>query len=407
MLLYWIWLAELKNLSILQKNSLLERFGSAEALYRAKDTQLQEMEISRPVRRALQDKDLNPAQKILDSCADKDIGLLPVNDPQYPAKLRNIPDAPILLYYKGKLPDWEARPFAGIVGTRKATAYGLQVAHRMGGEIVACGGSVVSGCAEGVDGAAMQGALDMGCPVTGVLGSGVDIVYPVCNRRLFQRILREDGCLISEYPPGLKPTRWSFPARNRIISGISSGVLVIESPAHSGSLITARYALEQGRDVFAVPGNIDTPTCEGSNSLLQQGATAVMSGWDMMSTYESLYPDTVKKCTVLPRNYREQTIAKVAQKPEIPTANSEKGETARKKSIDNPPISTYSVLENNGLNLSQDENALLQQLTVQPVEPADLIDKLPFPAGKVLSLLTVLTVKGLVRKHPGGRVSRK
>lgn len=407
MLLHWIWLAELKNLSLLQKNSLLDWFGSAEALYRAEDVQLQELEISLSVRQALQNKDLNLAQKLLDNCTDKDIGLLPVTDPAYPSKLRNIPDAPILLYYKGKLPDWEDRPFAGIVGTRKATAYGLQVAHRMGGEIAACGGGVVSGCAEGVDGAAMQGALDLGYPVIGVLGTGVDIVYPVCNRRLFQRILRQDGCLISEYPPGFKPTRWSFPIRNRIISGVSNGVLVIESPAHSGSLITARYALEQGRDVFAVPGNIDTPSCEGSNNLLQQGATAVMSGWDMMSTYEFLYPDTVKKCTALPRNYREQTLAKVAQKPEIPATNSEKGETARKNSIDNPPISTYSVLENTGLNLSQDEEALLQQLTAQPQETADIINKLPFPPGKVLSLLTVLTVKGLVRKHPGGRVSRK
>lgn len=405
--IYWIWLAELKKLSLLQKHSLLEQFGSAEALYRAEDAHLQEREIALPVRQALQTKDLSWAQKILDTCTNRNIRVLSVADSAYPSKLRNIPDAPIVFYYKGKLPDWEDRPFAGIVGTRKCTAYGLQVAKRMGGEIAACGGCVISGCAEGVDAAAMQGALDMGYPVTGVLGNGVDIVYPPCNRRLFQRILLQDGCLISEYPPGTKPQRWNFPARNRIISGISSGVLVVECPAKSGSLITARCALEQGRDVFAVPGNIDTPACEGSNRLLQEGATAVMSGWDMISTYEFLYPDKLKKCSGLPLNNRERTLAKVAQDTRILTEISEKGEIARKKSIDNPPISTYSVLENNGQDLSGDEKALLEQMTGQPQEPADLIDKLPFPAGKVLSLLTMLTVKGLVQKHPGGRVSRK
>lgn len=402
MQLYWIWFAELKNVSLLQKHRLLEQFGDPETLHHTAELALENAGVSASVRKALQDKDLQKAKDILRSCEQKNIRLLPVTDMAYPRRLANTPDAPVLLYYKGILPKWESVPFIGIVGTRKASVYGLQVARHMGSQIASAGGIVVSGGASGGDSAAMQGALDAGYPVVGVLGCGVDVVYPRSNRAMFEKVL-EKGCLISEYAPGEQPEPWHFPVRNRIISGVSNGVLVVEAPKKSGALITADTALQQGRDVFVVPGNIDNPNCEGSNRLLQEGATPVLSGWDVVSCYEFLYPGKLKKHNPVPLYTGETALAKVAQTAATPKEKTEKPETARKNIIDNDEISSYSVLENAHPALSDEERTILAELTDDPTEPAQIIDKLAMPAGKVLSVLTMLTVKGLACKHPGGR----
>ena len=398
MLLHWIWFAELKDISLTDKHRLLERFHDPEELYLTADDMLQKY--------GIQNKDLKAPEKILRSCMRKGIKFLPITDSAYPNRLRNTPDAPILLYYKGVLPDWEEVPFIGVVGTRKASAYGLQVAHQMGAQMAYSGGIVVSGGASGIDTAAMQGGLDAGCPVVCVLGCGVDVVYPRNNRKLFEAVA-EKGCLISEYPPETGAIAWHFPMRNRIISGISNGTLIVEAPAKSGALITAQHALEQGRDVFVVPGNINTVTCEGSNAMLQEGAIPVLSGWDVLSIYECLYPGKLQKERKAPLYTGEQQRAKVAQNPTIPTEKAQKQESARKKPIDNRGISTYIGLKTDHPDLNDEEQAILAQLTRHPQEPSELIAKLDMPSGKVLSVLTMLTVKGLILKHPGGRVSLK
>ncbi len=398
MLLHWIWFAELKDVSLMDKHRLLERFHDPEELFHTADSVLQTY--------GIRNKDLQEAQRILQKCNKKGIKLLPIADSAYPARLRNTSDAPLLLYYKGILPDWEKAPFIGVVGTRKASLYGLQIAHQMGSQIAACGGYVVSGGASGVDTAAMQGALEAGVPVIGVLGCGADVVYPRSNRRLFEQVV-QNGCLISEYPPETEGIPWHFPARNRIISGISNGVLVVEAPQKSGALITANRALQQGRDVFVVPGNINTPACAGSNALLQEGAIPALSGWDVVSSYEILYPGQVHKYTQRPLHTGESAPAKVAQTTVLPQAEAPKTGEAEKKPIDNKGFSSYSVLENRHPVLGEEEKTLLAQLTRQPQEPADLIAKLGWSSGKVLSILTMLAVKGLVYKHPGGRFSLK
>ena len=406
MLLYWIWFSELKSLSLQQKHRLLSHFHDPEELYHTADVVFERLQLPVIQRQALQDKDLQKAEAILKSCTEKGIGILPVADSAYPERLRNTPDAPIILYYKGILPNWDSVPLIGIVGTRKATAYGLQVAHQIGGQIASAGGFVVSGGAAGVDTSAMQGAMDAGVPVVGVLGCGVDVVYPRSNQKLFHAIV-EKGCLLSEYPPETEALSWHFPARNRIISGLSNGILVVEAPEKSGALITARYALEQGRDVFVVPGNINTPACAGSNALLQDGAIPVMSGWDVLREYEFLYPGKLRKSQQVPLYTAEPKPAKVAQKTAVLAKKEEESPKTGKKPIDNKENSTYSVLNSNKPVLNETEQAVLAQLTREPLEPAELIAKLDMPSGKVLSTLTMLTVKGLVRKHPGGRISLK
>ena len=403
MLLYWLWFSELKNISLAQKHRLLQQAGEPETLYHTRQIS---WDIPEKAKEALLDKNLSAAENILADCKKAGIGILPLTDSAYPARLRNTPDAPLVLYYKGILPDWESVPFVGIVGTRKASVYGLQVAKRLASQITRSGGFIISGGAAGADTAAMQGGLDAGGPVVGVLGCGVDVVYPRGNRNLFEAVV-EKGCLLSEYPPGTEPLSWNFPARNRIISGISSGVLVVEAPEKSGALITARYAMEQGRDVFVVPGNIDNPSCAGSNLLLQEGAIPVFSGWNVLENYEFLYPGKLKKQKIEPFYVNQEPETKVAQSLSVPTPKSDKTETARKNSIDNGLVSSYSVLKNAQIALNGDEQAVFDLLTTVPQEAADLMAKLTMSSGKVLSILTTLTIKGLVQKHPGGRFSLK
>jgi DNA processing protein len=286
MLLYWIWFAQMSKVSAHMKQKLLQYFRDPEDIYYADEPAFAQISgLTEDGIAELLEKDLTEAQSILDDCKEKGIQLLTYGDRQYPARLRNIYDPPMVLYFAGMLPDWDAVPMIGIVGTRKATVYGLNTAKRFGCQICACGALVVSGGANGIDSMAMEGALEAGGPVIGVLGGGVDVLYPANNRQLFSKVIA-NGCLISEYPPGVKALPWHFPLRNRIITGMANGLLVVEAPEKSGALISAAHALEQGRDVFVAPGNVDVEACSGSNALLDE-AIAALSGFDFY--FRSVY----------------------------------------------------------------------------------------------------------------------
>ena len=193
---------------------------------------------------------------------------------EYPEHLKSIPDAPEKLYYSGDIGLIE-HPLIAVVGTRRCSPYGRWAAEKISEKIARCGVSVVSGMASGIDTAAHRGCIKGGMPTIAVLGTGVDICFPASNRQLYERIAAE-GLLISEYPPGEGGRPAFFPQRNRIISGLSKSVIVVEGAPRSGSMITARLALEQGRDVFAVPGNIDQPNSLGVNKLIADGAYPIL-----------------------------------------------------------------------------------------------------------------------------------
>lgn len=401
MLIHWIWFAQLKKISCAQKWQLLQHFSDPEEIYHSDETALREVGfLSADALAVLEEKDLTEALQILQECEDKGIHLLTIADDAYPRRLRNTFDPPMVLYFRGKLPDWNDTPVIGIVGTRKATAYGCNTARQFGAQIAACGALVVSGAADGVDAMAMYGALDAGNPVVGVLGCGVDVVYPKKNQQLFD-LTAANGCLISEYPPRTPGNAWHFPQRNRIISGISNGLLVVEAPKKSGALITVERALEQGRDVYAVPGPVDNPFCEGSNALLQDRASAALSGWNVVKEYDALYPGRLKNAAVL------QPPLRVAQEPEIPVISKGKSPAPDKKSIDNRDKSTYSVVNKPAPALTQEEQGVLAQIGMEPVLVDELVDRLGLSAGAVKAVLTKLAIKGLTKTHPGGRVSRK
>lgn len=401
---YWIWFAELKGISPVQKRQLLDTFGDPEELYRAHEKTLKTLPAS--IVEALGNKDLSVARQILQSCARKSIRVLTYQDADYPEKLRNIEDLPFVLYCAGTLPEWDAQPVIGIVGTRKASPYGLHTARLLAAQIAACGGLVVSGAAAGVDGCAMEGALDADRPTVGVLGGGVDVVYPASNRTLYNRT-REKGCLISEYPPGTRPFPGHFLQRNRIISGLSDGVLVVEAPQKSGALNTARHAYSQGRDLFAVPGNLGVDSCLGSNALLQEGAYAVLNGWDVVKHYAPLYPDTVENCPAPILGPAWNAPAKVAQRAAVPEKVEGKKEAAPKNAIDNWKESTYSGVNKRPTGLSEGETAVYELLSPDPELIDSILDRTDLPAGAVQTALTRLTLKGLAVQYPDGRISKK
>ncbi len=396
MSLYWIWFAQLSGLGSREKRILLERYSDPQYIYDLDAKTMLQDEIPKNIADALNQKDLSEAQKIINICHRKDIGILTMEDPAYPLRLRHIADPPMVLYYKGEIPDFDSLPTIAVVGTRESTAYGMAAAEKIAREMALSGALIVSGCANGIDTAAMEGAIHANKSVVGVLGCGIDVIYPRTCRRLYMQT-EQAGCLLSEYPPGTKPYRWNFPQRNRIISGLSDGVLVVEAPKISGALITARTALEQGRDVFVIPGNIGVAACVGSNALLREGATAVCSGWDVMQEYELRYPDVI-----IQTKKTKTTEKKVAQSVTLPEIKKSAG---NKKSIDNPAAASYS--KTSETNLSPEEKAILDHLGTTPILVDDLIAATGISTSKVLTALTILTVQDLVVNHPGRRVSRK
>ena len=406
MLIHWIWLATRSGLNDRQKVAMLDVFRDPEEVFYSDKAAYADVEgITSEAVQSLEDKELAQAREILDNCIEKDIQICTFHDADYPTRLKNIADPPLVLYHRGHLGQLEGGPVIAVVGTRKASAYGMTTASRMGYQIAKCGSVLVSGLAEGIDGSAMRGALTAGGKIVGVLGCGVDVVYPAVHRSLYLDTER-NGCLVSEFPPGTPPYKWNFPKRNRIISGLCNGVLIVEAPTGSGSLITARQALDQGRDVFVVPGNIDVPTFRGSNALLREGAIAVTSGWDVVSEYQALYPGKISldrsdlRQEISPP---ERPVAQVAQKPATPAADKKK----QKKIIDNGKNKPYSDQQNIWETLSPEEKELLEPLRKGEMLVDDWIAASGLPTGKVLGMLTMLQIRGVVERLPGERISLK
>ena len=419
MLLHWIWLAHRPGLSDRMKVRLLQHFRDPEDIYFADEESYRHIEgMTAEAAAGLKDKNLAAAEAALEACRRERLHILTFRDAAYPSKLKNIPDPPVLLYYKGQLPDLDSLPVIGVVGTRKASAYGMQTAKRMGYQIARCGGIVVSGMAYGIDGMAMSGALTAGQMTVGVLGCGADMVYPLSNRALFKDV-EDYGCILSEFAPGTQPAKWTFPKRNRIISGLSNGVLVVEAPEGSGALITANHALEQGRDVFVVPGNIDQPGFVGSHRLLRDGATLVSSGWDILSEYAALYPDRIHReerpshQKVYPeemeiaRQETEKRPAKVAENRALPGKNKALKKILEKKSIDNQPSEAYSDVNTVLPKLSEEEQRIVSAISSGDRLVDDVIAETGLTTGKILALLTMLELKGIVKRLPGKRISLK
>ena len=403
MLLHSLWLAERPNMSDGFKAALLRHFSSPEELYYCKESELLSLEIHGMTPEgleALKDKSLDEAEKTLEKCLRDNVSFLTMEDEPYPDRLRALYDAPLLLYYKCTLPKFDELTTVALVGTRKASTYGLKTAHRLGGEIAQGGGLVVSGLADGIDSAAMIGALNERASVVGVLGCGIDVVYPRKNKDLYLQTECQ-GCILTEYAPGTPPLRWNFPKRNRIISGLSCGTVVVEAPEKSGSLLTAKYALDQGRDVFVVPGNVDDARCAGSNRLLRSGAIAVSCGADVLAEYEGIYPGK------LSRHPGPLSPTSQWQKPEKTPAKEPLKKNLTGKPIDKAAQGLYSDQVAAGPKLTEEERKVYDAIGSGEALVDEVIARSALPTGKILSLLTMLELKGAICRLPGKRVSKK
>jgi DNA processing protein len=279
---YWFALRGIPLVGNVAYKRLIEHFGSPGAVLSATDQELLRVKgIGPAVAAAIKSHDYRPfAEQETAALARSNAKVVTCFDAAYPALLKEIADPPPYLYLQGVLPPGGAT--IAMVGSRSASDYGLAITARLARELAGQGVTVVSGMARGVDAAAHRSALQAGGATIGVLGCGVDVVYPTENRALF-REMAERGALLSEFPLGTRPAAENFPRRNRIISGLAQGVLVVEAAEKSGSLITARCALDQGREVFAVPGNITHRTSRGTNSLIKQGAVLVESAADILA----------------------------------------------------------------------------------------------------------------------------
>ena len=382
---YWVWLAECRGLSNQTRLALLRHFGSPEDVYYADAEELSLAEgMTRPQLAALEEHGLDKAEQILADCQRLGLRILTVQDAEYPGRLQNIYDPPCLLYVRGRLPAFDEEAAVAVVGTRNCTPYGISCAEKLGYGLTRGGAVVVSGLARGIDAAASRGALRAGGVTVGVVGNGLDVPYPYENRYLYEDIAAA-GVLLSEYPPGTQPARSHFPARNRILSGLSVATLVVEAPEKSGALITAETAMEQGREVFAVPGPIDAPASMGCNRLIQDGAGLVADPWDILRGFAERFADRLRQ-----EGAAERPAAlgyQARQKPEA-------------KNV--PP-----VIDPVKSGLTDDQIALLRTMdSEEPMLVDELIEATAIPTRRVLSALTLLEMEQLVTQHSGKRYTR-
>lgn len=351
--IYWLWLSRL-GLSLRKAAELSGLFDYPEELYKASQSDLMFLGVDKTAVRLLANKDLSKANSILDSCEKSGIDLVCFDDENYPSLLKEIIDFPLVLYTRGRK-ELLASPLPlAMVGSRRPSVYASKTAQRFSYDIASAGMLVVSGMARGIDTICHKGALRAGKPTIAVLGCGADVTYPTENEEI-KRVIEQQGCVVSEFPPGTPPLHTNFPVRNRIISGISLGTFVLEGTLKSGSMITVRMAQEHGREVFTIPTNIDNIRGEGNNLLLQQGAKMVLKVSDVLEEFALSYTERVN-----------EVLAE------------------REKSYDTLEQAIISVLTSS-IPISVDE---ICRLTKQG-------------AGVVNSKLTLLEVNGRVRRLPG------
>lgn len=394
---YFLWLTTRKGFQPREAGELLARFGTPEAVYFADSEEYALLGLPMAKRRALEDKNLDEAEKILEDCDRKGIHIMTLQDADYPERLAMIYDPPAVLYWKGRALSVDDRLTIALVGTRHCTPYGEEAAGRLGLELARNGAVLVSGMAQGIDTAGLRGALQGGGMVISVLGGGIDVIYPSQNRWLYEDVAAA-GTLVSEYPPGTEHAGFHFPIRNRILTGLSLGAVVVEAPARSGALITARHALEQDREVFAVPGPIGAAASLGANRLIQRGeAKLILSCADILEEFRGLLP---RQPEPLPPLDEGEAI----EGPEYTLPYLSREEKPEKK-VDERPKRAYISLSDDPEAFTDDERDILLALGKGERTADELSEATQIPARRILSALTMLQLRSQVEEKAGKRFS--
>ncbi len=379
MIKYSVWLQLCLGVASNNAKSALEIFGSAKEIYEAEKKIRQDSGVFSPKElKKMNTVSLNDAVKIVNNCKDNGIDIISYGSKYYPFCLSVIENPPIVIYVKGRLPDFDNFPVISIVGPRKVSDFGKKAAFSLSFRLAKAGFTVVSGGALGCDTYAHAGALKAGGITVLVMACGILSDYLKENAGLRDAVSKS-GCLISEYPPETNATRYSFPIRNRIISALSLGTVVIEAGEKSGSLITARHAYEQGRDVFVIPHSPKDKGCEGSNALLRDGAKPLIDSSDIFNEYIVRFPDKIN----IERAFSERILPEIEKK----TEKIQKKEENSQKNLNE--------------TLSKEAKIVYNYLDKQKFLPEDLIGT-GLTSQELISALTELEMEFLIRAIPGG-----
>ncbi len=448
-MLFWIWLAEALGPANRDFRALISIYENPYDIFHAEDEELERLSLSDRTRKKLADKNLSHATDILNACERSGIGILSYADESYPNTLRQIDRPPVLLYYSGSLPDFNTRLCVGMVGTRRMSAYGLRSAYKLAYELAAAKTVVISGMAAGIDGVCAAAAIAANGTTVAILGCGVDVVYPHHHQRLRDEI-RRTGVILSEYPPATRPNSYHFPIRNRLISGLSHGTVVVEAGIGSGSLITAKDAIVQGRDVFAIPANVGSVGAEGTNGLLRDGANLVTRSRDILEHYEYLFSETLDTARLLNVGNRSEAdlayleqmgvitlnhtksepqavrLQATAPPPEDSTpkpkrrmgkSTREKKDTEREAAVVSKPVSRQENVTEPAsdrktpdavlTSLNDVQRAVLEAIPDDRAIHADALSGLDFSYGDIVAALTMLEILGLIEKLPGALYTKK
>lgn len=457
-LIKWIWLADKCGAGSKEFLKLAEKIGSIEDIYAADYETYSAAGVSERLCEDLCDKSTEKAQKIVNYCQSAKVGILTFDSKEYPASLRSLKNPPAVLYYIGALPDFNTSLCISVVGTRTMSEYGMRAAYKIAYEVAAAGAVVVSGMALGIDGIASCAAISARGKTVAVLGCGIEIAYPKEHKKL-RDIIRQNGAVITEFAPGTEPRGMNFPIRNRIISGLSQGTVVIDADKNSGSMITAKNAILQGRDVYAVPANIDSENSSGTNSLIRDGAQAVLCGNDIIRNYMYIYRDRINVMKLMnaekhsefdPVAVKNMGIA-LRFRPEEPKSDlpdavvkAERGKRRdaseesdandlpafKPKSAPKPKSTEAKATAKDGIKatetsaptpkrsggddsakilekLSEKQRKIFDEMPLDRAVTVDYLTRTGFALGEVISALTVLEIKGLVESLPGALYIRK
>ncbi len=431
--LYWIWLAEKCGAASKDFGRLVARFDDPFEIYRLENEEIAGMDfLGDKLKDELCQKSLESSYTILRYCKQNKVDIISYGDARYPSRLKMLEDPPVLLYCRGTFPNFDKRLCVGVVGTRKTSAYGMNIAYKISYELSSANACIVSGMALGIDAVASCAALEAGGDTVAVLGSGIDIVYPKNHKKL-ERCICASGAVITEYPPSTPPYSSNFPKRNRIISGLCQGVLVVEGNHSSGAMITAEKAVAQGREVFAIPGKIGESNSETPNELIKSGANIALSAEDIILHYDFLYHDSIDYRGLKRGKRHSQYSPRYVERYGVtsePYYSSSSLLEASGKSASRPPktadvaeIMREKVLEvipqteekrdtpdNSAEVISALDPMSARVFELMPIDRAISLDEFTssgMNTAEVVTALTMLEINGLVSSLPGGNYVRK
>lgn len=399
---YWLWLTSRPGMTPGKVLMLLDHFVTPERIYYADQEEYRLVPLTQRQRSGLEDKSMDRPQAILADCERLGVDIMTLQDAAYPQRLRQLADPPAVLYWKGKKFLFDEEPAIAVVGTRTPSQYGRRMAEKFGLELSRGGALVVSGVAEGLDTCAIRGALKGGGAVVSLLAGGVDRIAG--QSRFLAQDVAAVGALISEYPPGTKPLGEHYRPRNRILSGLCLGVLAVECRSFGGTMLTVNHALEQGRDVFAVPGALDNEMSEGTNRLIQQGAKLVTSGQDILEEYWDRFPLKLSAAAPLPPQVARERLGEGKQEEPGPEPEKSRAKSPEPERQDQqPPGREVIPRKEQKARFTDDELQIIAALEQRPLSADEVVERTQISARYVLSALTMLQVQGAVEELPGRR----